>query len=74
MSKKHDVGILSNPDKGPVVKGMEGIKSDRPAFIQSTFREMINDVKNDIDPIPKLKESFNQLDSRQVLQKNYPYL
>ena len=45
---------------------MEGIKSDRPEFIQTVFREMINDIKNDINPIPKLKQAINELDSRQV--------
>ena len=66
VSKKHYVGILSDLNHDPIIKGMEGIKSDRPEFIQTVFREMINDIKNDINPIPKLKQAFNELDSRKV--------
>jgi hypothetical protein len=66
VSKKHYVGILSDPNQAPIIKGMEGIKSDRPAFIQTVFREMINDIKNDTDPILKLRLALNELDSRQV--------
>lgn len=64
--KKHYVGILSDPAKEPIIKGMEGIKSDRPEFIQSTFREMITDIKNNTNPIPKLKQAIDELDLRQV--------
>ena len=52
--------------KEPIIKGMEGIKSDRPEFIQTVFREMICDIKKDINPIPKLKQAINELDSRKV--------
>jgi len=53
-------------NQDPIIKGMEGIKSDRPAFIQTVFREMINDIKNDINPISKLRQDLNELESRQV--------
>ena len=54
VCKKHYVGILSDDQtKEPIIKGMEGIKSDRPEFIQTTFREMIKDIKNDIRPNSK---------------------
>ena len=58
VSKKHYIGIISDPDKEPVIKGMEGIKSDRPEFIQTVFREMVKDIKNDVNPIPKLKQAI----------------
>ena len=66
VSKKHYVGILSDLNHDPIIKGMEGIKSDRPAFIYTVFREMINDIKNDVNPISKLKQAINELDSRKV--------
>ncbi|MDN5846554.1 MAG: hypothetical protein L0H53_09810 [Candidatus Nitrosocosmicus sp.] len=66
ISKKHYVGILDDPNKGSIIKGMEGIKSDRPGFIRSTFVEMIEDFKNDRNPIPKLKETLAEIDKRQV--------
>lgn len=66
VSKKHYIGILLDPDKDPIISSMEGIKSDRPEFIQTVFREMINDIKKDINPISKLRRALNELESRQV--------
>jgi hypothetical protein len=66
VGKKHYVGILSDPSKEPIIKGMEGIKSDRPEFIHRVFMQLVYDIKNDINPIPKLKHALQQLDSRQV--------
>ncbi len=67
VSKKHYVGFPSDDDnKDPIIRGMEAIKSDRPEFIQTTFREMVQDIKNDINPIPKLRQSLDELDRRQV--------
>lgn len=39
---------------------MEGIKSDRPEFIHRVFRQLVEDIKNDDNPIPKLKEALYQ--------------
>jgi DNA polymerase, archaea type len=66
VGKKHYVGILSDPSKEPIIKGMEGIKSDRPKFIHSVFMQFVQDIKNDTNPITKLKQAFQQLDCRQV--------
>jgi len=66
VGKKHYVGILSDPSKEPIIKGMEGIKSDRPEFIHTMFMQLVQDIKNDTNPIPKLKQAFQQLDCRQV--------
>jgi DNA polymerase I len=65
VSKKHYIGIPYGEDK-PVIKGMEGIKSDRPEFIQTAFREMVKDIQEDESPIPILKQELNELDKRQV--------
>ena len=45
---------------------MEGIKSDRPEFIRRTFQQLVEDIKNDLNPISKLKQAFNQLDQKQI--------
>jgi len=45
---------------------MEGIKSDRPEFIHRVFMQLVYDIKNDTNPIPKLNQAFQQLDCRQV--------
>ncbi len=66
VGKKHYVGILSGSSKDTIIKGMEGIKSDRPKFIHRIFMQLVQDIKNDTNPIPKLKQEFQQLDSRQV--------
>jgi hypothetical protein len=64
--KKHYIGVLTDTDKEPIIKGMEGIKSDRPEFIRGVFTQLVNDIKDDINPIPKLKQALQQLDSRSV--------
>jgi len=65
VGKKHYIGIPYENDE-PVIKGMEGIKSDRPEFIQNTFKEMVKDIHKDTNPIPKLKQALEELDQRQV--------
>jgi len=65
VGKKHYIGIPYGNDK-PVIKGMEGIKSDRPEFIHSAFIEMVKNVQEDKSPIPKLKQALKDLDKRQV--------
>lgn len=66
VGKKHYIGILPDPTKEPTIKGMEGIKSDRPEFIHNVFMQLVYDIKNDINPIPKLRQALGRLDSRQV--------
>ena len=69
IGKKHYVGILSNHDKEPIVKGMEGIKSDRPEFIHKAFKQLLNDIKYGNNPIIKLKEVIEELNTRSVPQE-----
>jgi len=68
VGKKHYIGIPCSDaaEQPPTIKGMEGIKSDRPEFIQTTFREMVKGIQNDVNPIPKLKHALEELDRRQV--------
>lgn len=60
VGKKHYVGTLSDPDKDPIIKGMEGIKSDRPEFIHRMFMQLVHDIKNDTNPIPKCCTSVHR--------------
>jgi DNA polymerase family B/Primase X len=69
VGKKHYIGISSGLTKEPIIKGMEGMKSDRPKFIHRAFRQLVNDIKNDTDPIPKLKDALRQLENRRVSPK-----
>lgn len=66
VGKKHYVGMFTDIDKEPVVKGMEGIKSDRPELIHRIFKQLIDDIKYDNNPIPKLKQALDELDNRSV--------
>lgn len=66
VGKKHYIGILYGDEEQPIIKGMEGIKSDRPEFIQTTFIEMIKDIQNNVSPIPNLRQRFEELDGRQI--------
>jgi DNA polymerase I len=66
VSKKHYIGILSDSDKEPIIKGMEGIKSDRPEFIHRVFRQLVKDIKHGNDPIAKLKQALDELNNRKV--------
>lgn len=60
--KKHYLGILEDKTKQPVIKGFEGIKSDRVEWVRNAFAQLIEDYKNGTDPIPKLKQSFSDLE------------
>lgn len=66
VGKKHYVGIFADIDKEPIIKGMEGIKSDRPEFIHRIFKQLIDDIKYDKNPIPKLKQGLDELNNRSV--------
>jgi DNA polymerase elongation subunit (family B) len=69
VSKKHYIGFLYDSKKDPVIKGMEGIKSDRPEFIQTAFKEMVKDIQEDVNPIPRLNQALEDLNKRQVLKE-----
>ena len=66
VGKKHYIGISLNPSKEPTIKGMGDIKSDRPEFIHNVFMQLVYDIKNDTNPLPKLRQALQWLDSRQV--------
>ena len=78
--KKHYIGIYEDPTKEPEIKGMEGIKSDRPPWIQKLERQLALDLKNNIDPITNLQKEYRKMEEGQtpledlqiklVLQKN----
>lgn len=61
--KKHYVGIDKNPKskRSVVIKSMEAIKSDRPAFFNRVFIELVEDFKNDTNPFSNLQKALNML-------------
>ena len=60
--KKHYIGILEDLSKEPIIKGFEGIKSDRVEWVRKVFIEMVQDYKNGRDPIPNLRKAFSDLE------------
>jgi DNA polymerase I len=65
--KKHYLGIVADKDKEPIVKGFEGIKSDRVDWVRSTFAGLADDYKNGINPLPKLKKAFSDLEQWSIM-------
>ena len=64
--KKHYIGICEDPAREPEIKGMEGIKSDRPQWIQKLERQFASDLKNDINPIENLKKEYRKMEDGRV--------
>ena len=64
--KKHYIGIYDDPNKEPEIKGMEGIKSDRPPWIQKLEKQFALDLKNNIDPIINLQKEYRKMEEGQV--------
>ena len=64
--KKHYIGIYDNPAIEPLIKGMEGIKSDRPPWIQKLEKQLALDSKNNVDPITNLQKEFRRMEEGQV--------
>lgn len=64
--KKHYIGIYEDMNKEPEIKGMEGIKSDRPLWIQKIERQLALDLKNNIDPITNLQKEYRRMEEGQV--------
>jgi len=65
FKKKHYVGIT---DKDiPIIKGLEGSKSDRAPFINKVQEQFAEDYSQDgIDPLINLRKSYMLLEKRQV--------
>jgi DNA polymerase elongation subunit (family B) len=66
--KKHYLGTVADKNKEPIVKGFEGIKSDRVEWVRSTFVALANDYKNGIDPIPKIKNALSNLEHWSIIE------
>ncbi|MEP0826091.1 MAG: hypothetical protein HRF40_11455 [Nitrososphaera sp.] len=65
IKKKHYIGIDSSTGQ-PVVKGMEGKKSDRPRWVTRTFDQLVQDFRDGVDPTINIKRAIDDLESRRV--------
>ena len=78
--KKHYIGISFDNNKPPIIKGMEGIKSDRPIWINKIEKQFADDIKEGIDPTINIRKEYlamekgliplDELSIRLVLQKD----
>ena len=64
--KKHYIGIYEDPVKEPEIKGMEGIKSDRPPWIHKLEKQFALDIKNETDPIVNLQQEYRKMEEGQI--------
>ena len=64
--KKHYIGTYKDPNKEPEIKGMEGIKSDRPMWIQKVEKQFALDIKNNIDQTANLRKEYRRMEEGQV--------
>ena len=64
--KKHYIGIYEDAIKESKIKGMEGIKSDRPAWIHKLEKQFALDLKNEVDPTVKLRKEYQRMEQGQV--------
>jgi DNA polymerase elongation subunit (family B) len=64
--KKHYIGIYDDTNKEPEIKGMEGIKSDRPSWIQKIERQFALDLKNNINPLANLHKEYRKMEEGQI--------
>jgi DNA polymerase elongation subunit (family B) len=65
IKKKHYIGIDSATEE-PIVKGMEGKKSDRPRWVTQIFDRFVQDFKDGKDPTINIRRAINDLESRRV--------
>jgi DNA polymerase, archaea type len=61
VKKKHYIGIPVDENKRPDIKGMEGIKSDRPSWINKIQRQLVDDIKNGANPILRIRNAYNEM-------------
>jgi DNA polymerase elongation subunit (family B) len=66
LKKKHYIGIPFDLSKQPDIKGIEGIKSDRPVWINNLQKNFVDDIANNRNPTLKLKQAYMDMERGQV--------
>jgi DNA polymerase elongation subunit (family B) len=62
VKKKHYIGIPQDTSKGPDIKGIEGIKSDRPHWINQLQKDFVDDLIDNRDPTIKLRKAYIEME------------
>ena len=63
IKKKHYIGIPEKENIEPVIKGMEGIKGDRPVWINNIEKQFAEDIKNGKDPTLNIANQYRAMQS-----------
>jgi DNA polymerase elongation subunit (family B) len=64
--KKHYIGIPLDENKDPIIKGMEGIKSDRPSWINRIEKQFSEDIRCGKDPTVNIRKEYEAIESGKV--------
>jgi DNA polymerase, archaea type len=62
IKKKHYIGFPLDSSKDPDIKGIEGIKSDRPLWINQLQKDFVDNLKFGRDPTAKLKKAYEDME------------
>lgn len=63
IKKKHYIGIPLDSSKDSDIKGIEGIKSDRPLWIHQLQKDFVEDLRHDKDPTVKLRNAYTEMEN-----------
>jgi DNA polymerase elongation subunit (family B) len=66
VKKKHYIGIPLHESKESVIKGMEGIKGDRPPWIHRIQQQLADDIKNDRDPTINVRKEYRAMEEGSI--------
>jgi DNA polymerase elongation subunit (family B) len=66
IKKKHYIGIPQNEDDESDIKGIEGIKSDRPLWINQLQKELVDNLRQDKDPTVNLQKAYIDMERELV--------
>ena len=65
LKKKHYVGITEHGEI--IIKGMEGIKNDRPRWINTVFESILKDILiHGNNPLIRIKEELQKLKEKKI--------
>jgi DNA polymerase, archaea type len=62
IKKKHYIGIPLDSSKSPDIKGLEGIKSDRPLWINQLQKNFVDDLRQGREPTLNLKKAYEDME------------
>jgi DNA polymerase elongation subunit (family B) len=62
IKKKHYIGIPLDLNKDPDIKGLEGIRSDRPLWINQLQKDFVDHLKDGGDPTVNLKKAYEDME------------